>query len=93
MNLRGVIVPVFDVQQRFGAGATEYNRFSVIIVVAVGGRNVGMLVEAVNDVIDLPPGAIEPPPEVGTGGASFVSGLGRHGERLLILLDLQQVMA
>lgn len=93
MNLRGVIVPVFDLQQRFGGGLVDYNRFSVIIVVAVGGRQVGMLVDAVNDVIDLAPGHIEPPPDVGTQGASFVQGLGRHGERLLILLDLQQVMA
>lgn len=94
MNLRGLIVPVFDMQQRFGGGAVEYNRFSVIIVVAVGGRNVGLLVDAVNDVIDLAPGSIEPPPDVGAAaGASFVQGLGRHQDRLLILLDLKQVMA
>jgi purine-binding chemotaxis protein CheW len=94
MNLRGVIVPVFDMQQRFGGGPVEYSRFSVIIVVSIGGRQVGLLVDAVNDVVDLAPGAIEPPPDVGAAGSSsFVQGLGRHGERLLILLDLQQVMA
>ncbi len=94
MNLRGVIVPVFDLQQRFGAGPVDYNRFSVIIVVSLGGRQVGLLVEGVNDVIDLPPEVIEPPPDMGAAsGPSFVQGLGRHGERLLILLDLQQVTA
>jgi purine-binding chemotaxis protein CheW len=94
MNLRGVIVPVFDMQQRFGGGPVEYTRFSVIIVVSVGGRQVGLLVDAVNDVVDLAPGAIEPPPDVGASGSpSFVQGLGRHGERLLILLDLHHVMA
>jgi purine-binding chemotaxis protein CheW len=94
MNLRGVIVPVFDMQQRFGGAPVDYNRFSVIIVVSVSGRQLGLLVDAVNDVVDLSPESIEPPPDVGSpAGATFVQGLGRHGDRLLILLDLQQVMS
>lgn len=88
---RGTIVPVFDVQQRLGGSALEATRFSVIIVVNIGVRQVGLLVDAVNDVVELAAGAIEPPPDVGT--ASFVQGLGHHGEQLLIMLQLPSLVA
>jgi purine-binding chemotaxis protein CheW len=92
MNLRGSIVPVFDLRTRFGLPTAEYHRFSVIIVVSVGPRLIGLLVDAVSDVVDLGPDEIEPAPNVG-GGDTLVEGLGRRKDRLLILLDLERVVA
>jgi purine-binding chemotaxis protein CheW len=92
MNLRGIIVPVYDVRERFGLGSSDYHRFSVIIVVAVGERQVGLLVDAVSDVIDLSEDQLEPPPDVGQG-EGFVQALGRVEERILIVLQLDRVVA
>ncbi len=92
MNLRGAIVPVYDVRERFGLGATEYTRFSVIIVVAVGPRQVGLLVDAVSDVIDLAATDLEPPPDLGVS-EGFVQALGRVAERILIVLALDRVIS
>lgn len=91
MNLRGTIVPVYDVRERFGLGTSEYHRFSVIIVVAVGQRQVGLLVDAVSDVIDLAEDQLEPPPDVGTGDG-YVQSLGRIEDRILIILQLDRVV-
>jgi purine-binding chemotaxis protein CheW len=92
MNLRGTIVPVYDVRERFGLGTSEYTRFSVIIVVAVGPRQVGLLVDAVSDVIDLAPDQLEPPPDLGVS-EGYVQALGRVAERILIVLALDRVIA
>lgn len=92
MNLRGTIVPVYDVRERFGLGTSEYTRFSVIIVVAVGPRQVGLLVDAVSDVIDLTPDQLEPPPDLGVA-EGYVQALGRVAERILIVLALDRVIA
>lgn len=94
MNLRGTIVPVLDVNHRFSLGPTQYHKFSVIIVVAVGDRSVGLLVDAVSDVIDLAADQVGPAPDIGTTvGGAFVRGIGRLSDRLLILLDLEQIIA
>ncbi len=92
MNLRGTIVPVYDLRDRFGQGPSEYHRFSVIIVVQEGERQVGLLVDAVSDVLDLTEDQLEPPPDLGTGDG-FVQSLGRIGERILILLALDRVIS
>jgi len=92
MNLRGTIVPVYDVRERFGLGTSDYHRFSVIIVVAVGDRQVGLLVDAVSDVLDLTAEQMEPPPDLGTGDG-YVHALGRIGERILIILALDRIIA
>ncbi len=92
MNLRGTIVPVYDVRDRFGLGSSEYHRFSVIIIVVAKGRQIGLLVDAVSDVVDLKPDQIKPPPEMGVTDG-FVQALGRIEERLLIILDLPRIVA
>jgi purine-binding chemotaxis protein CheW len=92
MNLRGTIVPVYDVRDRFGMGASEYHRFSVIIIVMTQGRQVGLMVDAVSDVIELRSEQIKPPPDLGVADG-FVQSLGRIDDRLLIILDLPRVVA
>lgn len=90
MNLRGSIVPVIDVRARFGLKADPATR-PVIVVVGIGQRLVGLLVDAVCDVIELPLNTIEAAPNV-EGDADFVESLAHHGERLLILLDVAKLV-
>jgi purine-binding chemotaxis protein CheW len=93
MNLRGTVVPVFDVRLTFGMEAREYDRFTVIVVVNVGARVVGLIVDAVSDVLDFPLGNIEAPPELGAAvDTSTMRGIARHGERLIMLLDIDRVV-
>jgi purine-binding chemotaxis protein CheW len=91
MNLRGNIVPIIDVKTRFGLAPEPAGGRPVIVVVALGERLVGLLVDAVCDVIELPLNAIEPAPEV-QRDADFVEALVRHADRLLILLNVQKLI-
>lgn len=93
LNLRGVIVPVMDLRRRLGLAPVAYTRRSAIIVVALDARLVGVVVDDVADVVDLAPGDVQPPPPgaVETGG--FVRGLARLGDRLMIQIDVERVVA
>jgi purine-binding chemotaxis protein CheW len=97
VNLRGVIVPVVDMRLRFGLSDVQYNSFTVVIVLNVAGRTVGMVVDSVSDVLELEPGQVKPAPDFNAAiDASYITGLGtvRHGdeERMLILMDIEQLM-
>jgi purine-binding chemotaxis protein CheW len=94
LNLRGTVVPVVDLRAKFGLGEIEYNRFTVIIVVNVGRRVMGLVVDAVSDVLNLGASEVQPPPEL--GGAldlSFVTGMARAGDRLVTLLDIDRLLS
>jgi purine-binding chemotaxis protein CheW len=94
INLRGVIVPVVDMRIKFHLGSVEYNQFTVVIVLNVGGRIIGMVVDGVSDVIELTPEQIHPTPELGTGiDTQYIIGLGSVDERLIILLDIEKLMS
>lgn len=93
MNLRGTIVPVFDLRREFGLAEKAYDRFTVIVVVTVGTRIAGMVVDAVSDVLDIAPDAIEPAPQLGsTVDTSMIAGLARDEDRLITLLELDAVL-
>jgi purine-binding chemotaxis protein CheW len=94
INLRGVVVPIIDLRSRFGLAETEYTDNTRIIIVSVGDIEVGLIVDAANDVIDLDEENIVNPPEV-VGGikAKYLRGIARVNEqRLLVLLNLDQVL-
>ena len=97
VNLRGVIVPVVDMRIRFGLPEVQYNSFTVVIVLNVAGRTVGMVVDSVSDVLELEPGQVKPAPDFSAAiDATYITGLGtvRHGdeERMLILMDIELLM-
>jgi purine-binding chemotaxis protein CheW len=94
ISLRGVIMPVFDIKRRLGLGEAERSRFSRVLVVEDGGSLVGMMVDRVTGVVKLGPESIEPPPSV-IGGveAGYLEGVGRVGERLVILFDTPRVLS
>ena len=97
VNLRGVIVPVVDMRIRFGLEQVEYNSFTVVIILNIAGRTVGMVVDSVSDVLELDGQNIRPAPEFnGAVDASYITGLGTvksgNALRMLILMDIEQVM-
>ncbi len=94
MNLRGTVIPVVDLRVRFGLPALDDERFAVIIVVAVERRLVGLLVDAVSDVLDIPDSAVQPPPEFGGDRPHqrCVAGTARVDDDLIVLLDVRHVL-
>jgi len=93
MNLRGTVIPVVDLRAKFGMEACEYNKFAVIIVVTVGDKTVGLLVDAVSDVLEVRTPEIRPCPELGTGvDTRFISGMATAGESMTVLLDIDRLL-
>lgn len=94
VNLRGVIVPIIDMRIKFDLDDPNYDQFTVVIILNIGGRIVGMVVDSVSDVITLTAGQIKPAPAVGTAlDTSYMIGLGALDERMLILIDIDRLMS
>lgn len=98
INLRGAVVPVVDLKRKFGMGRTEssLNTCIVIMEVAVDGEAtvLGALADSVQEVIELDPAHIEPPPRIGTRlRTDFIRGMGKRDEEFLILLDIDRVFS
>ena len=93
VNLRGAIIPIVDLRAKLAMPETTYNQFTVIIVVRVGAKTVGVVVDAVSDVLNIPTTDVQPTPDFGAQvDARFISGLARHGEKLVVLLDIDKVL-
>ncbi|MBN9122955.1 MAG: purine-binding chemotaxis protein CheW [Planctomycetes bacterium] len=93
LNLRGTVVPVVDMRLRFALPGAEYTKFSVIIVVTVGARVVGLLVDAVSDVLSVGGGDVGAAPDFGGGtDISFLTGIAKVGSRLVSLLDVDKLV-
>lgn len=94
VNLRGTIVPIVDMRLKFNCAQAEYNSFTVVIILNLGHRVVGIVVDSVSDVMELAPENIQAAPDVdATIDSSSVVGLGSVGERMLILLDIEKLMS
>ena len=93
MNLRGTIVPVVDLRAKFSMAEAEYNQFTVIIVVTVGAKVMGLVVDAVSDVLNIPKADIQPTPDFGAEvDVRFINGMAKAGEKLVVLLDIDRVL-
>ncbi len=98
INVRGAVVPVLDLAVKFGRGETvPTNRTCILVVEAQpdGERlTLGVLADAVNEVLDLPPEAVEPPPAFGTGvRLDYLTGMGKVGKGFVLLLDVDRVVS
>ncbi|MBX9870910.1 MAG: chemotaxis protein CheW [Burkholderiaceae bacterium] len=94
VNLRGTIVPIVDMRLKFNCAQAEYNSFTVVIILNLGHRVVGIVVDSVSDVMELAQENIQAAPDVdATIDNSAVVGLGSVGERMLILLDIEKLMS
>ena len=93
INLRGRIIPVLDMGRRFRFPDRPRTRQTRILIVEADGRLVGLIVEAVSAVVRLPATAIEPPPPLISGiGVDYITGVGKLGDQLPVLLDLGRVL-
>ncbi|MGV7209792.1 chemotaxis protein CheW [Oxalobacteraceae bacterium A2-2] len=94
INLRGIIIPVVDMRIKFHLGQATYDQFTVVIILNIGGRVVGMVVDAVSDVTSLAADQLKPAPEMGSSFSSdYIIGLGTIAERMLILVDIDRLMS
>lgn len=93
INLRGSVVPVVDLRIKLGLARADYNEFTVVIILNVGTRVVGIVVDGVSDVITLTDDEIRPAPPLGAGADTrHILGFGL-GERMRILMDVERLMA
>ncbi|WP_151669331.1 chemotaxis protein CheW [Nitrincola schmidtii] len=93
INMRGVIVPVVDMRLKFHLGNATYDQFTVMIILNLGQRIVGMVVDSVSDVIGLNPEEIRPAPDFGsTFDTQYLIGLASVGDRMAIVVDIEKLM-
>ena len=94
INLRGIIVPIVDMRIKFKLDNVTYNETTVVIILNVSDRVVGMVVDGVSDVTSLKAEEIKPAPEFGSSlDVQFLQGLGTVDERMIILVDIEKLMS
>jgi purine-binding chemotaxis protein CheW len=93
INLRGVIVPIIDLRIKFQVGEVSYHEFTVVIIINVLSKVVGIVVDGVSDVIALPAESIKPAPEFGASlDTRYITGLGTLNDEMLILVDIEKLI-
>ncbi|HEY0837425.1 MAG TPA: chemotaxis protein CheW [Azospirillum sp.] len=95
INLRGIIIPIFDLRARFGGGPTEVSKRHVVVVIQLGERTRGILVDAISDILAIGHDEIKPPPDVDSGmvDAEYLSGLYTAEHRMVTLLNVEKLFA
>ena len=92
INLRGKVIPVMDVRIRFKLPPRDYDERTCIIVVEIDGSSVGLVVDTVNEVADIPEDQVEPPPKSKRKGGSYIQGIGKIDKEVKILLDINKIL-
>jgi purine-binding chemotaxis protein CheW len=93
INLRGVIVPIVDLRIKFNLGSLTYDQFTVVIILNIGKRVMGVVVDGVSDVIQLSSDNLRPSPEFGSIlDTRYILGLGTVEERMIIVVDIERLM-
>lgn len=94
VNLRGNIVPIVDMRIKFGLQSPEYDQFTVVIILRVLGRTIGIVVDGVSDVLQLAASNIQEAPELGSSiDTEFIEGLATVADRMIILVDMEKMMS
>jgi len=94
MNLRGTVLPVIDLRMKFRLPAVEYNKFTVIVIATVGEKTVGLLVDAVSDVLMVAHDAMREAPDFGTAvDTRFIDGVFASREHLAVALNLEELLS
>ena len=94
IDLRGVIVPIIDLRLKLGCETAEYTPFTVVIILNVGTSVLGVVVDAVADVVRVPPDALRPAPQFqGSVDGAFIKGIAHLGERMLIVVDIAAMLS
>lgn len=92
INLRGAVIPIVDLRERLGLEPIGREQRSVTIVVSLGRRMAGLVVDAVTDVLSVSPSEWVPTPELSDVDVSHLRGLAKSGERLVLLLDIERIL-
>ncbi len=93
INLRGDVIPILDLRERFGLEHKEYTEMTRVIVVEVDDRSIGMVVDSVSHVLRIGQAEIEPPPPIVGGiSAEYLRGVGKVGEKLIVLLNIDRIL-
>ena len=93
VNLRGAIVPIVDMRIKFELEKVDYTDFTVVIILSIAGRLVGIVVDSVSDVLALTPEQIRPAPELGSAiDIRYITGLATIDQRMVIMLDIARLM-
>ena len=93
INMRGIIVPIIDMRLKLNLGEVEYNQFTVVIILNIAGRVVGIVVDRVSDVIALAGDQIRQAPEFGALlDTAYIEGLATQDQRMVILVDIERLM-
>lgn len=92
INLRGSVIPVMDVRLKFGMPERQYDDRTCLIVVRVEETNTALVVDRVNEVSEIPSNQIEPAPRTGHSSAGYISGMGKLGDSVKILLDMDELL-
>ena len=93
VNLRGLIVPIVDLRIKFGLGNVVYDQFTVVIILNLGGRVVGIVVDGVSDVMNLNSNQIRNVPDIVSSiDTKYITGLATVDEKMFILVDIEQLM-
>ncbi|MBN2714307.1 MAG: purine-binding chemotaxis protein CheW [Deltaproteobacteria bacterium] len=94
LNLRGAVVPVIDLRVRFGMTQREYDKFTVIVIVVVQGRTMGIIVDGVSDVVSFEASQVQPTPPVAAAvRTDYISGMGQKDDKFVILLDVDKMLS
>jgi purine-binding chemotaxis protein CheW len=94
INLRGINDPIVDLRIKFGVGSAHYDQFTVVIILNIGKRVVGVVVDSVSDVLTLTSQQVKAAPEFATTlNTEYITGLGTVDERMLILVDIERLMS
>ena len=95
INLRGKVIPIISLRNRFSMPGTEDDQHTRIMVMDIAGKLMGFIVDGVSEVIRISSGEIQPPPSIAAGGMDqdFISGVIRHGEQLLLMLQLDRMFS
>jgi len=93
INLRGQLIPIIDLRTRFGMPRAEHTKHTRIVVTEIGSKRVGMVVDSVSEVLRIPVEQVEDAPEmIAQVETEYIRGVGKLGDRLIILLDLQKII-
>ena len=94
VNLRGTIVPVIDLRIKFGMAEPRYDSFTVVVILRLAGRTVGVVVDGVSDVVQLGERDVKPAPQLGSlVDADFLAGLATRDDRMILLLDIEKLLS
>ncbi|MGA2480249.1 MAG: chemotaxis protein CheW [Spirochaetia bacterium] len=94
INLRGDVIPIIDLRERFGLASQEKSAMTRVIVVDVDGKSVGMVVDSASQVVRVPADQFDPPPSVmGAESRDFITAVGKLGDKLIIMIDIDRILS